>query len=153
MNFTWKLCELKWHYINLKYVNVGCGNPSPLQNGKYSDEAPFPEGATVTYQCKDGFRMVAPSGSVSTCQAGNGERNGILRNIAIDETYYLQQSTGRNGTKQCNFWRLPLHSKIQSLQNKVQQTWNSLSRNIAAMLRPWKIGHDYLDCVRQKIAK
>ncbi|CAK8686676.1 unnamed protein product [Clavelina lepadiformis] len=33
--------------------------------------APKQEGASITYQCKDDFRMVAPNGAVSTCQAGN----------------------------------------------------------------------------------
>ncbi|XP_076821227.1 sushi, von Willebrand factor type A, EGF and pentraxin domain-containing protein 1-like isoform X2 [Clavelina lepadiformis] len=49
----------------------GCGSPASLQNGKYSGEAPFAEGASIKYQCKDDLRMVAPNGAVSTCQAGN----------------------------------------------------------------------------------
>ncbi|XP_076821161.1 complement receptor type 2-like [Clavelina lepadiformis] len=75
-DFTVNICldDGTWSLTKLPQCTVprtGCGNPSPLQNGKYSGEAPFPEGATVTYQCKDGFRMVAPSGAVSTCQPGN----------------------------------------------------------------------------------
>ncbi|XP_076821175.1 uncharacterized protein LOC143467659 [Clavelina lepadiformis] len=64
---TWSLTRLPRCTVPRR----GCGNPSPLQNGKYSGEAPFPEGAIITYQCKDGFQMFAPSGAVSICQIGN----------------------------------------------------------------------------------
>ncbi|CAK8686673.1 unnamed protein product [Clavelina lepadiformis] len=64
---TWSLTRLP----ECTAPKQGCGSPAPLQNGKYSGEAPFAEGAKVTYRCKDDFRMVAPNGAVSTCQAGN----------------------------------------------------------------------------------
>ncbi|CAK8686681.1 unnamed protein product [Clavelina lepadiformis] len=64
---TWSLTRLP----RCTAPEKGCGSPAPFQNGKFSGEAPFAEGAFITYRCKDDFRMVAPNGVVSTCQAGN----------------------------------------------------------------------------------
>ncbi|XP_076821639.1 sushi, von Willebrand factor type A, EGF and pentraxin domain-containing protein 1-like isoform X1 [Clavelina lepadiformis] len=64
---TWSLTRLP----QCTAPKQGCGGPASLHNGKYSGEAPFAEGASITYQCKDEFRMVAPNGAVSNCQAGN----------------------------------------------------------------------------------
>ncbi|CAK8686669.1 unnamed protein product [Clavelina lepadiformis] len=66
-NGTWSLNRLP----KCKAPKRGCGSPSPLQNGKYFGEAPFAEGASVIYRCKDDFKMVAPNSSVSTCQIDN----------------------------------------------------------------------------------
>ncbi|CAK8674659.1 unnamed protein product [Clavelina lepadiformis] len=57
----------------------GCGNPTWLENGKYNADydkfrplkPPFAEDKTVTYQCDDGYDIIAPNGTISTCQAGN----------------------------------------------------------------------------------
>ncbi|XP_076823309.1 sushi, von Willebrand factor type A, EGF and pentraxin domain-containing protein 1-like isoform X2 [Clavelina lepadiformis] len=58
----------------------GCGNPTWLKNGKYNAgfddkfrplKPPFAEDKTVTYQCDNGYDIIAPNGTISTCQAGN----------------------------------------------------------------------------------
>ncbi|CAK8674662.1 unnamed protein product [Clavelina lepadiformis] len=73
----------KWSFKSLPSCllsTFGCGNPPWLENGRYltgfDDEwrtikPPFAEGKTITYDCDDGYNLIAQNGSISTCQIGN----------------------------------------------------------------------------------